>query len=186
MEQTFPKQVSSKLSLSDTEIRTIDDLVEDDSFAVSPDGAYLAYFEIDRELGEARLVAEEFASGNKTTLATLTIPKGSSSSIPNIANLTWSADGKTLAFEFGRSADTSAIYLAHMDGSELVQAVDAAHAPTISSDGHCLAHISHKQVFLMDLTAVTSSGTSKPLLLGDLPTGRSNADYRLDKLQWRP
>jgi hypothetical protein len=49
-----------------------------------------------------------------------------------------------------------------------------------------LVYISDKQVFLLDLTGISSASTSEtPMLLADLPAGRPNADFRLDKLQWR-
>jgi Tol biopolymer transport system component len=96
--------------------------------------------------------------------------------------LSWSQDGKFLVFEFGRSASDRAIYLANADGTGLVKLVDSAHAPTISSDGNCLAYISNKQAFLLDLKNTTAT----PLLIADLPAGRSTSDFRLDKLQWKP
>lgn len=171
------------LDLSDSQIRTISNLLEDETgFAWSPDGSRLAYFEMDRLLGEARLVVQEFESGAKATLASLPIPKGSGSSIPNAANLSWSQDGTKLVFEFGRSASDRAIYLTYADGSGLVQLVSSAHAPAISSDGNCLAYISGKQAFLLDLT----DSTAAPVLIADLPSGRSTSDFRMDKLQWQP
>ena len=73
--------------------RIISDFVEDESsFAWSPDGSRLAYIEMDRDLGESRLVIETVATGGKVTAARLPIPKGSGSSIPDSANLNWSLD----------------------------------------------------------------------------------------------
>jgi len=78
-------------------------MVEDGSgFAWSLDGSRLAYVEMDRNLGEAHLVVEEVNKGDKVTIATLAIPKGSGSSIPNSANLNWSPDGKILCRICGR------------------------------------------------------------------------------------
>ena len=172
-----------EFNLGDSQIKPISNLVENETgFAWSPNDSRLAYFEMDRELGEARLVLEEFVSGAKTTLATLPIPKGSGSSIPDVANLSWSQDGTRLIFEFGRGASDRAIYLANADGSGLVKLIESAYAPTISSDGNCLAYISNRQVFLLDLT----NSTATPLLIADLPAGRSTSDFRLDKLQWKP
>ena len=156
-------------------------MVEDESgFAVSPDGTRLAYFLADRTLGEALLVVEDFSSGEKNVLATLPIPKGSGSSIPDIANLSWSQSGRLLAFEFGHGVGGRIIYLAYADGSGLVQLTDSGHAPAISADERCLAYTSNKQVFLLDLTSTNTT----PLFLADLPAGRSIADFRLDKLGW--
>lgn len=174
-----------ELKFDDSQVISISPLVEDENgFAWSPEGSRLAYIEMDRDLGEARLVT----MGDKmSVLATLPIPKGSGSSIPDVANLSWSQDGTKVIFDFGRSASDRVIYLAYADGSGFVKVVDSAYAPTISADGRCLAYISNKQVFLLDLTGVSlSSTTSTPLLLADLPAGRAIADFRLDKLQWRP
>jgi Tol biopolymer transport system component len=163
-------------------------LVEDEgSFAWSPDGLRLAYIEMDRSLGEANLVVYKVDKGDRVVIASLPIPKGSGSSIPSSANLSWSSDGKSLVFDLGRGASDRAVYLTHADGTGLVKVADSAYAPSISSDGKCLAYISDKKVFLLDLTRVASTSTSTdPLLLADLPSGRSIADYRLDKLQWQP
>jgi Tol biopolymer transport system component len=172
--------------LDGSQITMISDLVEDETgFAWSPDGSRLAYMEMDRNLGEARLVVEKFEQGGKDLISSLPIPKGSGSSIPESANLSWSWDGKAVVFEFGRGMSDRAIYLAYTDGSGIIKLADSARTPAISPDGNCMAYISDKQVFLMDLTNISlTSTTATPLLLGDLPVGRSIADFRLDKLQW--
>jgi hypothetical protein len=177
-----------EVGLEDSHIRIISPLVEDETgFAFSPEGSHLAYVEMDRTTGEARLVMQEIATGTKAVLGILPIPKGSGSSIPESANLSWSADGKSLVFDFGRGASDRAIYLAYVDGTGLFKAVDSARTPAISPDRKCLSYISDKQVFILDLTGVSLTPTTAiPMLLGDLPTGRSIADYRLDKLQWKP
>ncbi len=170
-----------EIRLDDMQTRMISAMVEDESgFAWSPDGTRLAYYEMDRNLGEARLVIEEFATGNKAVQSITSIPKGSGSALPRAANLSWSRDGKVLVFEFGRSATDRVIYLANADGTGLVKLADSAYSPTLSATGDCLAYISNKQVYLLDLT----SANATPLFLADLPAGRSIADYRLDKLQW--
>lgn len=162
--------------------------VEDESgFAFSPDGSLLAYMEYDRDEGEARLSTQKPSKGEYRLLGTLPIPRGSGSSLPEAANLSWSPDGKVLVFSFGRNTADSAIYLAYSDGTGLVKLADSAYAPTISADGRCLAYISNKQVFLMDLAGVSSTSPSPAsALLADLPAGRGSANFRLDKLQWRP
>lgn len=164
----------------------ISDLVADESsFAWSQDGSRLAYIEMDRDLGEARLVVE--GDGGKDIIATLPIPKGSGSSIPNSANLSWSSDGRRLVFEFGRNASDRTVFLANTDGTGLVKLAESAHAPAISADGKCLAYISNQEIFLLDLTTISSSATgTAPILLAELPTGRGSVDFRLDKLQWSP
>jgi Tol biopolymer transport system component len=177
-----------EVRLDGAQSRLISAQVEDGSaYAWSADGARLAYIEMDRELGEARLVSQEGTAGSRAVLATLPIPKGSGSSIPDAAHLSWSADGELLVFEFGRGAADRAVYIAYTDGSGLVKAVNSGHAPAISPDGKCLAYISRSQVFLMDLTGLSpTSPPGTPILLADLPPGRAVADFRLDKLQWRP
>jgi Tol biopolymer transport system component len=174
-----------EFKLDGSQTRLISSLVENESaFTWSPDGFFLAYFMADRTVGEALLVAQRYASGEKTVLAALPIPKGSGSSIPEAANLSWSSDGKLLVFEFGRGSSDRGIYVAHADGTELVKLADAAYAPAISADGRCLAYISNKQVFVLDLASTPFPST--PVLLADLPVGQAIADFRLDKLQWRP
>ena len=175
--------------LDGSQTKKINPLVEDEtSFAISPNGLRLAYVAMDRISGIAVLMVHDLETGAVISLpGSLPIPKGSGSSIPESANLSWAPDGKSLVFEFGGSASDRAIYLAYTDGTELVKLADSAHAPAISADGKCLAYISDKQIFLLDLTDISlTSMAGTPLLLADLPAGRSNADFRLDKLQWAP
>ncbi len=172
-------------TLDNSQTRVISALVEDkSSHAFSPGGSHLAYIEMDRELGEARLVSQEIATGSKAILGTLPVPKGSGSSLPKTANLSWSADGRSLVFDIGRGANDRAVYLAYADGTGMIKAMDAGYAPSISADGKCLAYISDRQVFLLDLTSISLTAT--PVLVADIPVGRAIADYQLDKLQWRP
>ena len=172
-------------SLDGSQTRLISDLVEDESgFAFSPDGSRLAYVDINRISGGAILMVQDLETRAIIALpGSLPIPKG----FPDIAKLSWSPDGTKLVFEFGGSASDRAIYLVYADGTGLVKLANSAHAPTISADGRCLAYISNKQVFLLDLTGISlTSTTGTPVLLADLPVGQSIADFRLDKLQWRP
>jgi len=172
-----------ELMLTDSEALQINSSVESrTSYAFSPDGTHLAYMEYNRDLGEARLISENLKTRELAILGNLPIPKGFGSSIPESPNLSWSQDGEKLIFEFGQNVTNRVIYLAYADGSGMVKVVDSAHAPTISSDGRCLAYISNKQVFLVDLL----SSQFEPLRLADLPAPRGTADFRLDKLQWRP
>ena len=178
-----------EVRLEDSHIRVISALVEDESaFAYSPDGSRLAYVAMDRVDSGAVLMVEDVETRAIIALpGSLSIPKGSGSSIPDAANLSWSADGKSLVFDFGRGANDRVVYLAHAAGTGLVKVADSAHSPSISADGKCLAYISNKKVYLLDVAGVSKSSiTSTPLLLADIPVGRGIADYRLDKLQWRP
>lgn len=177
-----------EVSLHNLETRIISSQVEDETgFSFSPDGSRLAYMEMDRNSGEARLIVEEIVSGDKTVLGALPIPAGSGSSIPESANLRWSADGNAIVFDFGRNARDRAIYLAYVDSTELVKLVDSAYAPTISADGKCLAYIRDNQVFLMDLTSTSvNSTTTSPLFLANIPAGRGIPNFKQDKLQWMP
>ena len=177
-----------EMVLVDSEVRLIESSVQyPGSYAFSPDGSYLAYMEYDREIGEARLVLEDLMASEIEYLGALPIPKGAGASVPETANLSWSADGKSLVFDFGRNATDRAVYLAHVDGSGLVKVADAAYAPSISADGKCLAYISNNQVFLLDLTEAPANLTAvEPVLLADLPRGRGPSNTKQDKLQWSP
>lgn len=175
------------LTLEDSQPALVMPFVEDESgFAFSPDGSLLAYIEYDRDKGEARLATQKPSKGEYRLLGTLPIPQNPGSSVPEAANLSWSPDGSALVFEFGRSATDRIIYLADTDGTELVKLVDSAHAPTISGDGKCLAYISDKQVFLLDLSNLSQNSAPSPMQLADLPPGRAATGFQLDKLQWRP
>lgn len=176
-----------EVMLDGSQTRLINDLVEDESaFAFSPDGSRLAYVAMDRISGIAVLMVHDVETGAFISIpGSLPIPKGTGSSIPKSANLSWSQDGKALVFEFGRSQTDRAIYLAYVDGTELIKLADSAHAPAISADGNCLAYISNKQIFLLDLTGISTTSTpGVHILLAELPVGRAIADFRLDKLQW--
>jgi hypothetical protein len=175
-------------SLENSRVELISPLVEDATgFAFSPDGSHLAYMEMDRATGEARLISLERSTGKKTILGMLSIPKGSGSSIPKSANLSWAADGGSLVFDIGYGARDRAIYLAFADGTQLLKVADLGLAPAVSADGQCLAYINDAQVFLLDLTARAGNTiTAAPVLLADLPTGRGGPNYQLDRLQWSP
>jgi WD40 repeat protein len=177
-----------EMMLVDSQVSLLNSSVAgDSSFAFSPDGSHLAYMEYDRDLGEARLVSEDLTLREITILGTLPMPKGSGSSLPKTANLNWSADGKLVLFDLGRGANDRGIYLAHADGTGMAKVVDSGYAPSISSDGRCLAYISDKKVFLLDMAAVSSNPVPTASLVSvDLPAGRSTPSYQLDKLQWQP
>lgn len=176
-----------ELKLDAWQITLINPSVEDESgFAFSPDGSLLAYIEYDRDDGEARLFTANVTTGERALLGTLSVPKNPGSSLPESAHLSWSTDGKLLVFDHGRGEADRVIYLAHTDSTGVVKVAEG-HAPALSADGRCLAYINEKQVFLLDLTSITSNTTPEtPLLLADLPAGRGPADFKLDKLQWSP
>lgn len=177
-----------ELALDSSDAVLINSSVEDaGGFAYSPDGSRLAYIEYDRDEGEGRLFTADLNTGERTRLGTWPIPRNPGSSLPEAANLSWSEDGKFLAFDLGRYASDRVIYLAPADGSGLIKVVEPGYAPAISADGRCLAYINDKQVFLLDLAGLASGSVmAEPLLLADLPAGRAVSDYKLDRLQWRP
>ena len=177
-----------ELILTDSEPALINASVEDErSYTFSPDGSKLAYLEYNRDLGEARLFTEDLKTRELLVIGSLPIPKIPGASLPETANLSWSADGKYLVFDFGRNAADRAIYLAQTDGTAMIEVVDDAYAPSVSADGRCLAYISNQQVFLLDLPAVVNNPTTAtPVLLADLPAGRGTPNTQPDKLQWSP
>jgi len=178
-----------EVRLNGSPARLINALVENASgFAFSPDGLRLAYVAMDRSSGGAILMVHDQGTGAVIAMpGSLPIPRGSGSSVPEAANLSWSADGRLLVFDFGRNAADRAIYLAYADGAGLIEVADSAYAPAISADGKCLAFIREDQVFLMDLTRAAAGSTAHPpLLLADLPAGRGFPNFEQDKLQWRP
>lgn len=175
-----------RVGLDDLQPELISGLVESaGSYAWSPDGTRLAFFKADRSEGEARLVVED--ESGKGVIATLPIPTGSGSSIPGTEKLTWTSDGKALVFEFGQCKTRRAVYLAPVDGSGLVKLAEPAYAPAVSPDGRCLAYISEKQVFMMDLAALLENQgeISEPILLGEVPSGRGRSNVDLDRLEWQ-
>ena len=177
-----------EITLTDSVLTLITPSLEDESgFAFSPDGSLLAYIEHDRDDGEARLFTADMKTGERAILGTWPIPDGSGAALPEAANLSWSPDGSFLVFDLGYFASQRAVYLVRANGSGLAQILESGYAPTISSDGRCLAFISGKQVFLLDLAeTLSNSSPATPVLLANLPFGRSHADTKLDKLQWRP
>ena len=177
-----------ELNLESFQVMLINPSVKDPSgYAFSPDGSRLAYLEYDRDIGEARLLTADLASGERTILGTWDIPRNPGASLPDSANLSWSADGKFLVFDFGQYASERVIYLAPVDGSGLIKVVDSGYAPTISPDGKCLAFIEDNHVFVLDIHDIPfPSRTVTPLLLAELPAGRGPSNIKQDKLQWRP
>lgn len=172
-----------ELTLDDSQITLITPSVEGESgFAFSPDGSQLAHIEYDRGDGETRLFTQHLTTGDRTVLGTWPISRNSGAALPEVSNLSWSPDGTFLVFDFGQFASQRAVYLAGADGSGMIEIIESGYAPAVSSDGRCLAYISNKQVFLLDLAGAPS--TAAPVLLADLPAGRNTPD--LDKLQWRP
>lgn len=173
-----------EIILNDTKATLMNASIESaTSYAFSPDGTKLAYMKYDRENGEARLIAEDLTTHEVEVHGGFTIPKGSGSSVPQTANMSWSSDGKWLVFDVGRGANDRVMYLAPMDRLDMLRSVGNGRAPAISSDGRCLAFMNDQQVFLMDLNQIE---TAIPLSIGDLPAGRGGSNYQLDKLQWKP
>jgi len=169
-----------KVSIDGSQATMISNLVKNESsFAWSPDGSRLAYIEMTGDSSEVRLVIENLRA--EAAPATYSIPPELDFSIQNSSNLSWAPDGKSIVFEF-RKNGVPAVYLVDLDGAWLLS--ESAHAPAISADGRCLAYISNKQVYVLDLATATSSSAITPdILLADLPVWRG-ADIRLDKLQW--
>jgi hypothetical protein len=177
-----------ELNLDSSQIKLINGSVKDPGgYAFSPDGSLLAYLEYDRDNGEARLLTSDIKTGERRILGTWPISKNSGSSLPESANLNWSGDGKFITLDMGQGAYDRVMYLALTDGTGLIKVANPGYAPAISPDGKCLAYIQDNRVFLLDLNDVLSAPTAvTPLFLAELPGGRGAANYKLDKLQWRP
>jgi Tol biopolymer transport system component len=177
-----------ELILTNSEPALINSSVENESgYAFSPDASRLAFMEYNREIGEAQLYLLHLTTQDLVIVGSLPISKSSGSVLPETANLSWSADGQYLVFDFGRHAADRAVYLAKTDGTGMIKVIDAAYAPSISADGRCLAYVSDKQVFLLDLAgAAVDPTTATPVLLADLPAGRGTPNTKLDTLQWSP
>ena len=172
-----------EVNLNGSETRLINPFVENESsFAFSLDGSQLAYMEYHHDIGEAQLWIENLTTHNATMLGKFPIAKGSGSSVPATANMSWSADGKSIVFDVGLGANDRVIYLAHTDDTDLTKIVDSGYAPAISNDGKCLAYMNDKQLFLLDLTAASSSS----VFVADIPAGRGSPNYQLNKIQWQP
>jgi Tol biopolymer transport system component len=177
-----------EMKLDGSQAVLINPSVKDPSgYAFSPDGSLMAYLEYDRDIGEARLFTTDLATGERKILGSWPIPRNPGSSLPEAANLSWSADGKLLVFDFGQYSSERVIYLAPVDGSGLIKVADPGYAPTISPDGKCMAYIRDNQVFILDMNGISSTSKAPaPFLLGELPEGRGNPSFDQDRLQWRP
>jgi hypothetical protein len=177
-----------QLNLDNAQLILINPSVKDPGgYAFSPDGSQLAYLEYDRDIGEARLFTTNLGTGERIIVGNMSIPRNPGASLPDAANLSWSADGKFLVFDLGQYDSDRVIYLAPIDGSGMHQVVEHGYAPAISTDGKCLAYIHDKKVFLMDVNTISSTtATATPLLVANLPDGRGNPYFKQDRLQWRP
>ena len=171
-----------EFNLSDAQLHLISGQVEDESgFAVSPDGKKVAFVEMDRVAGRMRLIVLDLETETRTIISELSIPTGSGSALPEVANLIWNAERTSLTFDFGRSQSDRVIYEAQLKGSELTALVEGGRAASTSTDGKCLAYINdEKQVELLNL----SDPNLTPVLTIDLPGPRAITDYRLDALGW--
>jgi Tol biopolymer transport system component len=177
-----------ELNLDSAQLKLINPSVKDPGgYAFSPDGSLLAYLEYDRDTGEARLFTTNLGTGERIIVGKMSIPRNPGASLPDAANLSWSADGKFLIFDFGQYDSDRVIYLAPTNGSGLLKAIEHGYAPAMSADGKCLAYIQDKKVFLVDVNGISSTATTAtPLLIADLPAGRGNPYFKQDKLQWSP
>jgi Tol biopolymer transport system component/DNA-binding winged helix-turn-helix (wHTH) protein len=145
----------------------------DEAPAWSPDGRYIAFIRFTAP-DAAYLVVIPAHGGAERTVAAI-FPPPIPPSVRPISNLSWTPDGKWLAFGGATSASgPRGIWLISVDGSEQRPLTEALgrpddHSPVVSPDGRYLAFlrahtVGRHAIFLMPLTSdLAASGPPRNL-----------------------
>jgi Tol biopolymer transport system component len=160
----------------------------DDSPAWSPDGRFIAFIRF-ASPDTADLIVIPALGGAEKSIATI-VPLPIPPSFRPISNLSWTPDGRWLAFGGATSRDgPRGIWLIALDGSEQRRLTETPpgggvdHSPVVSPDGRSLGFlrattVGRVAIFLMPLASGPApSGTPRELTYGD---------YGVWGLAWTP
>jgi Tol biopolymer transport system component/DNA-binding winged helix-turn-helix (wHTH) protein len=168
-------------------VRLTTNTARDDSPVWSPDGRFIAFIRFTAP-DTADLIVIPGHGGAERTIATL-VPMPIPPSFRPISNLSWTPDGRWLAFGGATSSDgPRGIWLIAVDGSERRRLTESAggetdHSPVVSPDGRYLAFlrattVGRVAIFLVPLASGPApSGTPRELTYGD---------YGVWGLAWMP
>jgi DNA-binding winged helix-turn-helix (wHTH) protein len=169
-------------------VRLTTNTARDDSPVWSPDGRFIAFIRFTSP-DTADLIVIPALGGAERTIATI-VPVPIPPSFRPISNLSWTPDGRWLAFGGATSSDgPRGIWLIAVDGSEqrrrLTESAGGGHdhSPVVSPDGRYLAFlrattVGRVAIFLVPLASGPApSGTPRELTYGD---------YGVWGLAWMP
>jgi Tol biopolymer transport system component/DNA-binding winged helix-turn-helix (wHTH) protein len=129
----------------------------------SPDGRFIAFLRMTSSLGPSDLIVIPALGGAERTIATL-FPPGIPHRVRPVGNLSWTPDGRWLAFGGATSPnDSPGIWLISADGSERRRLTETAGGlremtPVVSPDGRYVAFLRGRTlgrdaIFLLPLTS---------------------------------
>jgi Tol biopolymer transport system component len=178
-----------KLAGPGESVRLTTSPARDESPAWSPDGRFIAFIRFTAPNTAADLVVVPALGGAEKTIAAI-FPLPIPPSVRPTSNLSWSPDGRWLAFGGTTSQNGSpGIWFISVDGSEQRRLTDASggrlqdHSPVVSPDGRYLAFLrSHgvgrHEILLAPLTSHSApSGTPRQL---------TDHNYSVFSLSWTP
>ena len=161
----------------------------DDSPVWSPDGRFIAFLRFTSLDTAADLVVIPALGGAERTIATIA-PVPIPPSFRPISNLSWTPDGRWLAFGGATSSDgPRGIWLIAVDGSEqrrrLTEPPEGGndHSPVVSPDGRYLAFLRATTVGRVAIFLVPLASGPAP---GGTPRELTYGDYGVWGLAWMP